>query len=230
LRSFFAYGNNLSSEISFGNYFANINPILSSEFNVISLIYLYNTPTNFTNVTILRGNIACPLSICVNLTALNSGNVTFEVSDLGNYTLMDYGIFILSNSSNITISNNNSLINSSNSNQSNNSSNFNSNSNINSNSGPSVPSPSNSNSSSLNEINSSLVNRNVSVNYNYLYGNQLQDSKGSRITGLFTGDFTGNKISGLGLVVLVLIIVISFLFYVRKRIIKYGSIKHADQV
>ncbi len=235
LRNFLSSGTNLSNEIVISNSFASILSSVTSGFNVQSRIYFYNTSVNFTNATILRDGIVCPLNLCVNLTSLNSGNVIFDVPGWSNYSFFDYGISSSGNSSlntSQTNTSNNTTNNSSNvpSQSSNSNSNSGSNSNsASSNSGTSITTETNS---PLNNTNNSLENQNLSnpSNYNYLYGNQPHSSEKSKITGLFTGDFSGSKISSLGLVVLILIVVIVFLFFVKKKIVKHRMNGNAHQI
>ncbi len=229
LRYFSSFGSNLSNEVILSNSFASIP--LNSGFNVLSRIYFYNTLTNFTNATILRDGVVCPLSLCVNLTSLNSGNIIFDVPGWSNYSLFDYGISYLGNSP-LNITQNNTMNNSSNSSSQSSSSNSNSGSNSNSASSNSVLSPTTQTTPLLNDANNSLGNQNLSTpkNYNYLYGNQLPSSGKSKITGLFIGDFSGNKISAFGLIILILVGIIAFLFFVKKRIVKHKMMKHAGQI
>ncbi len=227
LRYFSSFGSNLSNEVILSNSFASIISDLSPGFNVLSRIYFYNTPINFTNATILKNGVVCPLNLCVNLTSLNSGNIVFEVLGWSNYSLFDYGISIVSNLSLNNTQNNMS-------NNSNNSSSQNSNSGSNSNSASSssvLPTTPETNLP-LNNANNPFENQNLSAppSYNYLYRNQLPNSGKSKITGLFTSEFTGSKISALGLIVLILAGIIAFLYYAKKRIVKHRIMRNALQI
>lgn len=212
---FTAFGSNFSNEFNLANSFASVTSNLVSGFNYLSRVHFYNTLTNFTNATILRNGNVCPLNICYNLTALNSGNVIFNVSGWSNYSLVDFGLFVPTNST--SNSSNNNSTNSSNSSPSSSSS---SSSSSNSN----TPTTQNSNTS-VNSTNPSNQNISTPEVSNYLFANQnLVEPGKSHFTGLFSSEIGGSKLSAIGILALVLAIVIAFLFFIRKRIIKHKPV------
>lgn len=50
-------------------------------------ITLYNRPTTSIELQILRNGVVCPSAICTNLTSMQAGNVTFNVTSGGNYSI-----------------------------------------------------------------------------------------------------------------------------------------------
>ncbi|MFA5173738.1 MAG: right-handed parallel beta-helix repeat-containing protein [Candidatus Pacearchaeota archaeon] len=50
-------------------------------------ITFYNVSTIRTNLGVYRNGVLCPASICLNLTSLNAGNVTFNVTGGGSYSI-----------------------------------------------------------------------------------------------------------------------------------------------
>jgi len=49
---------------------------------------LYNLPITSTQLQINRNGAICPVAICTNLTSMQAGNVTFNVTQGGNYTIV----------------------------------------------------------------------------------------------------------------------------------------------
>ncbi|MDP1695713.1 MAG: PQQ-binding-like beta-propeller repeat protein, partial [archaeon] len=58
--------------------------------NSNATIVFYNLRTNFTRPYVLRDGSVCSSPICINLTSLNAGNVTFNVTGWTDYTIGDY--------------------------------------------------------------------------------------------------------------------------------------------
>jgi len=82
-------GNNLSANIIITNNSAFVNS-LRIGLNRSANITLFGLPTTLTNPRILRDGIECTSITspsCINLTNLNAGNVTFNVSSWSNYSI-----------------------------------------------------------------------------------------------------------------------------------------------
>jgi parallel beta-helix repeat protein len=81
-------GNNvsLSRRVFVNNNFAMIDEFTSA-LNKSANITLCNIPTASTELRIIRNGVVCPASICTNLTSLQAGNVTFNVTMGGNYSI-----------------------------------------------------------------------------------------------------------------------------------------------
>nr|MBA4404791.1 hypothetical protein [Nanoarchaeum sp.] len=56
--------------------------------NKSAVITFYNVSTTSTELQIYRNGAVCPETICVNLTSLQAGNVTFNVTHGGNYSIL----------------------------------------------------------------------------------------------------------------------------------------------
>jgi len=75
-----------SNRISITNNFARIDEY-TSLLNKSAEITIYNLPTASTELQIIRNSAVCPSSICTNLTSMQAGNVTFNVTSGGNYSI-----------------------------------------------------------------------------------------------------------------------------------------------
>ncbi len=82
-----AGGNNLSSDVKIYSNFAEVDSVSSPGFNKSALVKFENISTTLNNPVILRNGVSCHLSVCVNLTALNAGNVLFNVTGWTNYSI-----------------------------------------------------------------------------------------------------------------------------------------------
>lgn len=80
--------NNFSSEVQLGFNFVSVNGS-NLGLNKSAEITFFNLPTNMRLPKIFRDNRFCPSNICMNLTSLNAGNVTFNVTGWSNYTILD---------------------------------------------------------------------------------------------------------------------------------------------
>lgn len=82
-------GNNLSNEIKISNNFILINE-LNDGLNKASRTTFYNIPTSIANASILRNGAVCnatTIAPCYNLTSFDAGNVIFNLTKGGNYTI-----------------------------------------------------------------------------------------------------------------------------------------------
>jgi sporulation protein YlmC with PRC-barrel domain len=75
-----------SNKVYIKNNFARIDEY-TKELNKSAEITLYNMPINSTELQIIRNGGLCPTTICKNLTSLQAGNVTFNVTEGGNYSI-----------------------------------------------------------------------------------------------------------------------------------------------
>ncbi len=104
LDNIYGSGSDLSSEIKISNNLAFINES-NKGLNKSAKISLYNIPTFIANASILRNGILCNANSspsCYNLTALDAGNVIFNVTRGGSYNIK----YDLINSSQRNLSNN----------------------------------------------------------------------------------------------------------------------------
>lgn len=79
-------GTNLTDQIYINENLASINES-NAGFNKTAEITLYNRPTTLSNLSIYRNGGVCLSAICTNLTPMNAGNVTFNVTMGGNYSI-----------------------------------------------------------------------------------------------------------------------------------------------
>jgi len=79
-------GENLSSDIQLRYNYTYINASQTG-LNKSANITLYGLFMNYLNPVILRDGAPCPADICTNLTSLNAGNVTFNVSGWTSYSI-----------------------------------------------------------------------------------------------------------------------------------------------
>lgn len=80
-------GNNLSSDIKTRFNYVSVDSVLRRGLNKSAIISFFGLPTNITNAAIYRDGVQCPLTICINLTSLNAGNVMFRVNGWSNYSI-----------------------------------------------------------------------------------------------------------------------------------------------
>jgi hypothetical protein len=78
---------NVSEVLVTSNNFIFVNTTSNPEFNVPAQVTLLNVPTNFTYPGIFRNGQVCPPVVCVPLTDLRSGNVSFSVPGFSSYTI-----------------------------------------------------------------------------------------------------------------------------------------------
>lgn len=82
-----ASNSNLSSDVKLAFNFAEVNSVNSPGLNRSALVVFEGISGNLNNATIFRNGVPCPLSVCVNLTALNGATVLFNVTGWTNYTI-----------------------------------------------------------------------------------------------------------------------------------------------
>lgn len=80
-------GGNLTSDVKLDYNFAEVNSVSNPNLNRSATINLYGLPTTISNAIIHRNGVQCPLNICYNLTRLEAGNVTFNVTGWTNYSI-----------------------------------------------------------------------------------------------------------------------------------------------
>ncbi|MBI2662033.1 right-handed parallel beta-helix repeat-containing protein [Candidatus Woesearchaeota archaeon] len=79
-------GLNFSNDVRVANDLVFVNSTQTG-LNVSANITVYNLATNFLRPVMLRDGVACPTTICTNLTSLNAGNVLFNVTGWSNYSV-----------------------------------------------------------------------------------------------------------------------------------------------
>lgn len=81
-----AYGSSFASEVIISNNSAYVNSS-NAGFNKKADVSLFGLSTGYTYPQIKRNGGACPSSICSNQTSLNAGNVLFNITAGGNYSI-----------------------------------------------------------------------------------------------------------------------------------------------
>ncbi len=114
LKNINSTGNNLSEivQINYNSFFVNAS-VSNRSFNKSAEITAYNISTTLTRLAMFMDNIQCPSGICQNLTSLQAGNVTFNVTSWSiNFSIQSLdpfppAIFIynLSNELNVSLRN-----------------------------------------------------------------------------------------------------------------------------
>ncbi len=80
-------GINFSDYIKISNNFVLINASAQKDFNKSAQITLYNFSTTLTKLSIYRDGVLCPAAVCQNLTWMQNGNITFNVTGWSNYSI-----------------------------------------------------------------------------------------------------------------------------------------------
>jgi hypothetical protein len=87
------FGTDLSKDIRSGFNRAEVNVSSNIGLNKSAIITFYGLSTTFSNPTIYRDGVPCPSNICINLTSLNAGNVSFIVP--GWYYLISFSCTVV---------------------------------------------------------------------------------------------------------------------------------------
>jgi parallel beta-helix repeat protein len=80
------FGTDLSSDVKIGANSVYVNSSKSG-LNISANITLYGLSTSFSDPVMIRDGQVCPASICTNLSSLNAGNVTFNVTSFSTYSV-----------------------------------------------------------------------------------------------------------------------------------------------